>query len=578
MAIRRPPEKTRTQRYLPIVEWLPNYDWAENIRWDVIAGLTVWALLIPEAMAYAGIAGVPPQAGLYAAPFALLGYAVFGSSRHLFVGPSSTVAIVSASVVGGIVAAGTDDFWTVSIWLALVTGVVMVVLGVVRMGWVANFLAQPVLDGFIVGLAIVIAVGQLDKMFGIEKSGDNTLQELGSIIRQWQDWHWATIAVGFGSLALLYALHAFVPKIPAALVVVVLAIAASASFGFEDSGIHIVGDIPAGMPGFPIPGLPDGMLMDLVLGSLAIIVVAYAESLAAAQSYARKHGYSVDANQELIGLGFANIGAGMLQGFVVDGSLSKTAAGDEAGQKTQMTGLFAGALSLVTILFLTGLFFHLPEATLGAIVVHAVAKLIGFRKLKQMWNVRRADFYAAIAALGGVLLIDILQGIMIGIALSLLMLIRRASFPTASRLGAITVDGRTTYVSASEFDHAKSPSGIVVHRFNADLIFSNSGAFVSSVMEMIYDTDPAAFAVVIDCEQMADMDMTGSDRLLTLVKTLQANGIDIRLARLHGSASAIAERSGITRAVHVDHIHATVAAAVSAAAESQRSQVEPTAE
>lgn len=563
MAIERPAEKSLVRRYLPIVDWLPGYRWGEDLRWDVVAGLTVWALLVPEAMAYAGIAGVPPEAGLYTAPLALLGYAIFGTSRHLFVGPSSTVAIVSASVVGGIVAASGADFWIVTSWLAIITGIVLVVLGLVRMGWVANFMARPVLDGFIIGLAITIAVGQLDKMFGIEKEGANTIRELGSIVRQFSDWHAATMVVGFTSLAVLFAMHKYTPRIPAALTVVVGSILLSAVFGFEELGIHIVGDIPAGLPPIGLPTWPDGVPVgDLIVGALAVTIVAYAESLAAAKTYGRKHGYVVDPNQELIGLGVANFGAGISQGFVVDGSLSKTAAGDAAGQRTQMTGVIAAILAVVTILFLTDLFFNLPEATLGAIVVHAVWKLIDFNKLKRMWNVRKEDLWAGTAALAGVLLLGVLEGIVIGIVLSLLILIYRASFPSATELGGVDVGGTQTFVSLDEFPQAEETPGIVAHRFNADLIFSNSDAFADSVLELLYESDPPARVVVIDGEMMSDMDMTGAARLGELVSELRDNDVDVRLARLHGTARDVADRSGVLDEIGHDHIHLLVAEAV----------------
>ena len=565
MAIERPAQQSLVRRYVPIVDWLPRYRWHEDLRWDLVAGLTVWALLVPEAMAYAGIAGVPPEAGLYTAPLALLGYAVFGTSRQLFVGPSSTVAIVSASVVGGIVAASGADFWIVTSWLAIVTGIVLVALGLARMGWVANFMARPVLDGFIIALAITIAVGQLDKIFGIEKEGENTVRELISIFTQIADWDLATMAVGFTSLALLFLMHAYTPRIPAALTVVLLSIVVSAVAGFEDHGIHIVGDIPAGLPSLGAPTWPDGVaISELIAGALAVTIVAYAESLAAAKTYARKYGYEVDANQELVGLGVANLGAGLSQGFVVDGSLSKTAAGDGAGQRSQMTGVIAAIFTIITILFLTGLFYNLPEATLGAIVVHAVWGLIDTGKLRRMWQVRKEDFWAAMIALAGVLLIDVLQGIVIGILLSLLILIYRASFPAATKLGQIEVAGNQTFVSVAEFPEATPPRQIVVHRFNADLIFSNADAFASSVLEMLYDADPPAGLVVIDCEMMADMDMTGAARLGELTDEIRHHGVDLRIARLHGEAHDVADRSGTLESIGSDHVHLTVTEAVDA--------------
>jgi MFS superfamily sulfate permease-like transporter len=373
------------------------------------------------------------------------------------------------------------------------------------------------------------------------------------------------MVVGFVSLAALFLMHTYTPRIPAALTVVILAIVASALLGFDDRGIHIIGDIPAGLPPIGFPVWPEGVpFVDLLMGAIAVTIVAYAESLAAAQAYGRKHGYVVDPNQELIGLGVANFGAGISQGFVVNGSLSKTAAGDDAGQRTQMAGVIAAILTVVTILFLTGLFFNLPEATLGAIVVHAVWKLIDFDKLKRMWNVRKEDFWAGAAALVGVLLLDVLAGIVIGIVLSLLILIYRASFPSATELGGVDVGGTETFVSINEFPQAVESPGIVVHRFNADLIFSNSDAFADSVLEMLYRSEPPARNVVVDCEMMSDMDMTGAARLRELVDELHDNDVAVRLARLHGTARDVADRAGALDRIGDDHIHLTVSEAVDA--------------
>jgi MFS superfamily sulfate permease-like transporter len=327
-----------------------------------------------------------------------------------------------------------------------------------------------------------------------------------------------------------------------------------------------VGEIPSGLPPIGLPGWPEGVLLgELVLGALAIVIVGYAESLAAAKEYARKYGYQVDANQEMIGLGIANLGAGISQGFVVDGSLSKTAAGDSAGQKTQMAGLIAAVITIITILFLTGLFFHLPEATLGAIVVHAVWKLINFKKLRRMMAVRKEDFYAGLASLAGVLIFGILEGVIIGVALSLLILIYRASFPTATELGRVRIGDRETYVSFADTDDAQRTDGVAVHRFDADLIFSNANSFGDSVRELLYESEPQAFAVVLDCEQMTLIDMTGAMALEELTVELRDNDVDVRLARIHGDALAVARRSGVLDVIGDTNIHTTVAGAVEAA-------------
>jgi high affinity sulfate transporter 1 len=562
MPLTPPEEQTVLQRYLPIVDWLPKYRWGEWLRLDILAALTVWALLVPEAMAYAGIAGVSPEVGLVTAPLALVGYAVFGSSKHLFVGPSSTVAIISASVVAPLAGSDGDLYLILTIWLAIFTGVFFIGLGLARMGWISNFMASSVLSGFMVGLAIVIAVGQLDKIFGIESEGGNVLQELGSMFEQFSEWDWATIAVGAAALAALFLIEEFAPKIPGALVVMLVAIAASAIFDFEGAGIHVVGEIPAELPNLSIPEWPGWDLMSDVI-ALAVIVVAFAESYAAAKTYASKFGYQVDANQEMIGLGAANLGAGLSGGFVVDGSLSKTAAGVGAGQKSQMTSILTAVFVLITIVALTWLFEPLPEAVLGAIVIHAVWKLIDFSGFAVLWQTRRIDFTLAIAAFLGVILVDILQGILIGIILSLLALIYRSSFPEGAELGRVEdEEGNYEYVSVATNADAETRSGVVVYRQTGSLIFSNAAAFSQQARELLWArTDPPATGLVVDCEQMADMDVTGAEEILALLEELQAADVELWLARLHGDAQITAEKAGVIAAVGEDHVVPTIRAA-----------------
>jgi high affinity sulfate transporter 1 len=563
MALKPPEEKSVVQRYLPIADWLPKYDWGGWIRFDLIAALTVWALLVPEAMAYAGIAGVSPEVGLVTAPLALLGYAIFGSSKHLFVGPSSTVAIISASVVAPLAGSDGDLYLILTIWLAIFTGVFFIGLGVARMGWIANFMATSVLAGFMVGLAIVIAVGQLDKILGIEAEGDNVLEDLGSMIEQFSDWDWPTVVIGVVALAALFAIERFLPKLPGALVVMLAAIGLSALLDWEGGGILVVGDIPAELPNLSIPEIPEGdVLGDLLAGALAVVIVAFAESFAAAKSYASKFGYQVDPNQEMIGLGAANLGAGLSGGFVVDGSLSKTAAGVGAGQKSQMTSVFCAVFVLITIVALTWLFEPLPEAVLGAIVIHAVWKLIDFSQFTKLWKIRHIDFWLAIAAFLGVVLIDILQGIVIGVVLSLLALIYRASFPEGSELGRIeTDDGLHEFVGVDFNPEAETLTGLVVYRQTGSLIFSNADAFSKQARELLWKrTDPPAEVLVVDCEQIADMDVSGAEELISLFEELRAADVEMWLTRLHGDALVIAQKAGVIDALGEDRVLPTVRA------------------
>jgi high affinity sulfate transporter 1 len=564
MVLKPPEEKTAVQRYLPIADWLPKYDWGGWIRFDLIAALTVWALLVPEAMAYAGIAGVSPEVGLVTAPLALLGYAIFGSSKQLFVGPSSTVAILSASVVAPLAGSDGDLYLILTIWLAIFTGVFFIGLGLARMGWIANFMSTSVLSGFMVGLAMVIAVGQLDKILGIEAEGDNVLGDLGSMIDQFSDWDWPTVAIGVVALAALFAIERFLPKVPGALVVMLVAIGLSALLDWEGSGIHVVGDIPAELPNLSIPEIPEGdVLGDLLVGALAVVVVAFAESFAAAKSYASKFGYQVDANQEMIGLGAANLGAGLSGGFVVDGSLSQTAAGVEAGQKSQMANLFVAVFVLITIVALTWLFEPLPEAVLGAIVIHAVWKLIDFSTFTKLWRIRHIDFWLAMAAFLGVVLIDILQGIIIGIVLSLVALIYRSSFPEGSELGRVeTDDGLHEFLDVEDHPEAETLTGMVIYRQAGSLIFSNAEAFSQQARELLWKrTDPPAELLIVDCEQVADLDVSGAEEIVSLFEELQDADVDMWLTRLHGDALITAQKAGVIDALGEDRVVPTVRAA-----------------
>jgi high affinity sulfate transporter 1 len=517
--------------FFPIVQWLPKYQ-SGWLRLDVIAALTVWALVVPEAMAYAGIAGVPPEYGLYAAPLALLGYAIFGTSRHLNVGPSSTVAALSFSVVAGLAAAGSDEFIALTVTLAIITGILLIIGGLLRMGVLADFFSKPVLDGFIVGLAITIVVGQLDKLLGYEVESLNFVPDVLLLIKDIGMTHWPTLVVGLVSLALLFLLEEYVPKIPAAITVLFLAIALSALLDFESMGIHIVGEIPAGLP--PI-GLPGGVTLDqvaaLLPGAAAIALVAFAESVAAARSYATKFNYKIDADQELIALGAANTGAGISQGFCVDGSLSKTAASVQAGAKSQMVSIIAAVVIIITIVALTPLFYALPEATLGAIVIHAVWHLINFKKLARYRGITSLDFWTAVVAMLGVLALGILQGLLLAVFIGLTALLVGTKSRATSVLGK--VPGEKVYRGLENYPEGETIPGLLILRFDGSLYFANASDFADEVRAGVELTDPSARVVLVDGESINGIDATAIDTITELYDELKRSGISLRFARAH---------------------------------------------
>ena len=428
---------------LPVFGSLAGYrlSWLKS---DLVAGLTVWAVLVPESLAYATIAGVSPVVGLYAAVPALVLYALLGSSRHLIVGPMSATAALSASIVATYASSGSDRFVGLTATVAIVTGLLGLIAGIARLGFVASFISEPVLKGFVIGLALTIIVGQVPALLGVPKASGDFFEKTWAVIRDLGDLSLLTTSVGVASLALLLILRRWLPLVPGALVVVLMGIAAAMLF---DLDVDVVGHIASGLPEI---GLPHGVTSDdylgLVTACLGVLLIGFAEGLGAAKTYAAKAGYGIDANRELLGLGAANLGAGLTSGMIVNGSLSKTAVNGGAGAKSQLSGLTVAAVTVLTLLFLTGLFEELPEATLAAVVIAAVIELVDIASVRRLYRLgnstltsiygfaARVDFFGALTAMMGVLIFDTLPGLLIGVLVSLLLLLYRASRPHVATL------------------------------------------------------------------------------------------------------------------------------------------------
>jgi SulP family sulfate permease len=535
------------RRFLPVSVWLPVYRRAW-LAVDLAAALTVWALVVPEAMAYASLAGMPPETGLYAALVAPLAYAIFGTSRQLNVGPSSSVAALSAAIVAPLAVAGDPAlFGTLTVGLALLVGIVFITAGLVRLGFLADFMSRPVLDGFIVGLALTIAAGQLHKLLGIDTSGGEFFEDLAEVVRGLGDAVPATVAIGLGSLIALFALEALAPRVPAALVVTASAIVLVSVTGLADQGVAVIGAIPARLPSLTWPELSPGQWASLVPGALGIVIVGFGESIAAARSYARKYGYEVDADQEMFALGAASLGAGLAGSFTVDGSLSKTAAADQAGQRTQLASFVVVAAVFLTILFLTGLFEQLPEATLGAIVIHAVWHLIDLGRVGRFWTLRRADFWPGLVALAGVLVLGILLGLLVAIAVSFLLVLARATRPSWGVLGRVADErtGEVVYRRTAAHADARTIPGLVIVRFDAELFFANANVFAAAVRSSLADAPQPVRVVLIDAESVNDIDATAMAVLRELDDELRGASIELWFARLKASLEASMARFGI---------------------------------
>jgi len=506
------------------------------LRFDLVAGLTLWALLVPQALAYASIAGVSPVVGLYAAPGAIVLYAALGSSRVLVVGPMAATAALSAATVADLAPPGENRFAALTAALALVAGVAALLAGLLRLGFLANFISQPVLKGFVVGLALTIMIGQLPKLFGISRGSGDFFEQAWRLVTHLGDTHGLTLLVGTLSLALIIGLRRLAPGVPGSLVAVAGGIAAVKAFGLD---VPTIGSIRSGLPSL---GLPDVGLADaggLAAGGIGVMLIAFAEGFGAAKAYASR----VDANRELVALGGANLAAGLSSGMVVSGSLSKTAVNASAGARSQASGLLAAALTVAALLFLTGLFEDLPEATLAAVVIAAVVDLIDVPGLVELYNtytkrlgrqfgwIARPDFIAAVAALFGVLVFETLPGLFIGIGASLALLIYRASRPYVATLGR-TPGAEGAYHDLARHEDARPADGIVVLRIESSLFFANA----ENVRARILDAGLAegVHAVILDAETAPFVDVTAARMLVASHDELERHGVRLMLARAVG--------------------------------------------
>jgi len=510
------------------------------LRGDLIAGLTVCAILVPQALAYASIARVSPVVGLYAAPGALLLYAALGSSRVLVVGPMAASAALSAATVADLVGPGDERFAAFTAALALAAGLAALVAGLLRLGFLADFISGPVLKGLIIGLALTIIIGQLPKLFGIAAGSGDFFEQAWHLVTHLGDTQGTALLVGTLSLAVIVGLRRLAPGVPGPLVAVTGAIAAVKAFGLD---VRTVGSIASGLPTLGLPDVGLGDSARLAGGAVGVMLIAFTEGLGAAKTFAADSDPRIDANRELIALGGANLAAGLSSGMVVSGSLSKTAVNASAGARTQVSGLLAAALTVVVLLFLTAPFADLPEATLAAVVIAAVVDLVDVRALIELYDtytkrlgrqfgwVARPDFLAALAALLGVTIFGTLPGLFIGIGASLLLLVYRASRPYVAVLGH-TPGPDGAYHDVERHEDARSPDGVVILRVESGLYFANAENVRSRILEV--GVAPRVRAVILDAETIPFVDVSDARMLVSAHAQLQTRGARLVVARAVG--------------------------------------------
>jgi high affinity sulfate transporter 1 len=547
----------------PGVRALAGYRRAWLVK-DLVAGAVLTALLVPQGMAYAELAGLPPITGLYTTITCLLGYAVFGPSRILVLGPDSSLGPMIAATILPLVVAGGDPERAVALasMLALMVAVIMVAAGVAGLGFVADLLSKPTMIGYMNGLALTILVGQLPKLFGFSVDADDLVGEVvgfaqgvaqGEIVP-------AAAAVGLGGIGVILLLRRW-PKVPAVLVMVVLAIVASSVFGLGERGASLVGVLPEGFPPLTIPAVGWSDLGPLVAGALAIALVSLADTISTASVFAERTGQEVRGNQEMIGIGTANLAAGLFQGFPVSTSASRTAVAERAGARSQLTGVTGAALVIVMILFLPGLFRDLPQSALAAVVITASLSLANLPGTVRLWHQRRVEFTLSLVAFAGVALLGVLPGIAIAVGLSILNVFRRAWRPYATVLGR--ADGLPGYHSVRSYPEARLLPGLVIYRFDAPLFFANARSFRDEVTA-IARTEPAPRWIVVAAEPVTDVDTTAADVLLDLDRWLDERGQTLVFAELKDPVRRKIDRCGLTRAIEPQHLFPTVEAAVDA--------------
>ena len=559
------------RRFLPIVEWLPRYE-RRWLRGDVAAGIAVTALIVPKDLGYAGIAGVPLENGLYAAAAGALIYGIFCTSRQISTGPSSSLAAVAG---GAVLATGVGGAQAAQLVAAitLLTGILFLLLAVFKLGWIAQFLSKAVVIGFLAGAAIDVTVGELPKLTGTSGDGDNVWREFGSWVRGLGEIHWVTLLVGAVALAVILLVRFLAPAIPGALVLVVGGLLASALFDLGAHGVALVGDVPRGLPAPDLPGLDlvRDNLSVIGIASAALLLIGFSQTAGDARSFATRHRYRIDVDQESVAQGMANVGAGVFQGMPVSTSLSASSLNESAGARTPVASLITGGLVLATLIVLAPLFSDLPKAVLAAIIIDAVVfGMIDIPELRRLYRVTRVDFWIAIAAIVAVLSAGVLAGVLIGVMLSLAWLIYVATQPPIPLLGR--EPGTQVFRDLSEHPDDETFEDIAVLRFDGGLFFATAEALENRIRSVV-DGEAPVRAVVLDLEGVNFVDSQGSAKLAEIREFLAVEGIELRLARLKPQILAVLRADGVLDQIGVDHVHGNVERAVQAERTSLETQV-----
>ena len=532
------------------------------MRSDVVAGVVLTTLLVPQGMAYAELAGLPAITGLYTSILCLIGYALFGPSRILVLGPDSSLGPMIAATILPIVGSDGSPERAIALasMMALIVGGFMILAGIAKLGFIADLLSKPTRIGYMNGLALTILIGQLPKLFGFSTDANGLINEAHAFIHGLASGEavGAAVAIGLVSLALILALGRWLPRVPGVLVAVVVAIAAASVFDLAAHGVSLVGKLPKGFPPLTVPS-PVSDLPLLVAGALGIVLVALADTISTASAFAARTGQEIDGNGEMIGIGAANVAAGLFQGFPVSTSGSRTAVAEQSGAKTQLTGVVGAALIVLMLVLVPGLLKNLPNPTLAAVVIAASLSLADIPGVLRLWRQRRVECLLSIAAFLGVALLGVLEGIAVAVALSIFNVFRRAWRPYETTLGR--VPGLPGQHDRRLHPDAEELPGVVIFRFDAPLFFANARTFRDDIRALAA-TDPRPDWIVIAAEPITDVDTTAADMLAALDEELNAKGTSLVFAELKDPVRAKLERYELIGPLDPDHFFPTLDAAV----------------
>ncbi len=522
------------------------------LRADLVAGVVLAAILVPQGMAYAELAGLPAVTGLYTTIACLVGYALFGPSRVLVLGPDSSISPLILAAITPLLAGG-DVGTAIALagMLALFVGLVEIGLGLGKLGFVADLLSKEVQVGYMNGLGITIIISQLPKLFGFSTDADNFLEDVEQFVGNLDQTDITTLLVGAAVLVVLLVLPRFSSRMPAILVAVIGATVASAALGLADEGVATVGALPQGVPKPTIPWTDASDVFPLLIAAAGITLVSLADTIATATSFAARRGDEVEPNQEMVGMGAANVAAGLFQGFAVSTSGSRTAVAEQSGAKSQVTGLVGAGLVVVLLLFLNSLLADLPQTALAAVVIVAAFSLMDIDVLRRYWRVRRSALAISLVATTGVILFGVLQGIVVAIVLAILLFFRRNWWPHGVVLG--TVEGLDGWHGVDAYPDARQIPGVVVFRWEAPLFFANAGEFRQQIRHLVRERRPDW--VVLQCEAVTDVDVTAAEVLKQLDIELNAAGINMAFAEMRGRLQDLTFRYGLFETLDRDHFY-----------------------